>query len=234
MRKRLSIKLIDPWTSHSPVRIQSIVFPGERFQLEQYLDRVVWKVCQIARSCCTKIGYLDTVRSGVRVSSCLRSHKLSRTTLPQLGISPKHQRLRAANPRHPAICGVAPTAQEAEPDQLQSLAEGEFMANLIGLASFVSELRAERTNLASQLKHVDAALSVLGKLNGGSSYAKPRRTLSASVRKRMSLAQKARWSKRTNIQARTARPKRTISAAGKKRIAAAQRARWAKVRAAKK
>jgi hypothetical protein len=33
------------------------------------------------------------------------------------------------------------------------------MANLKGLASIVSELRTERTNLASQLRHVDAALS---------------------------------------------------------------------------
>ena len=106
------------------------------------------------------------------------------------------------------------------------------MANLKGLASIVSELRVERTNLANQLKQVDAALSVLGKLNSGSSYTKPRRTLSASARKRISLAQKARWAKRTtNIQAGTARPKRTISAAGRKRIAAAQRARWAKLKA---
>ena len=43
------------------------------------------------------------------------------------------------------------------------------MANLKELASIVSELRLERTNLVNQLKHVDAALSVLGKLNGGSS-----------------------------------------------------------------
>ena len=70
------------------------------------------------------------------------------------------------------------------------------MANLKGLASIVSELRVERTNLANQLRRVDAALSVLGKLNGGSSYTKPRRTLSASARKRISLAQKARWAKR--------------------------------------
>jgi hypothetical protein len=68
------------------------------------------------------------------------------------------------------------------------------MANL--KASIVSELRLERTNLVDQLKHVDAALSVLGKLNGGNSYPKPRRTLAASARKRISLAQKARWAKR--------------------------------------
>ena len=105
------------------------------------------------------------------------------------------------------------------------------MANLKGLAAIVSELRAVRTNLASQLKHVDAALSVLGKLGGGSSYTKPRRTLSASARKRMSLAQKARWAK---AKGRAPKPKRTISAAGRKRIAAAQRARWARVRAGKK
>lgn len=106
------------------------------------------------------------------------------------------------------------------------------MANLKGLASIVSELRTERTNLVNQLGRVDAALSVLGKLNGGSSYKKPRRTLSASARKRISLAQKARWAKED--QAGKVKPKRTISAAGRKRIAAAQRARWARVKAAKK
>jgi hypothetical protein len=99
------------------------------------------------------------------------------------------------------------------------------MANLTGLASIVSELRVERTNLANQLKHVDAALSVLGKLKGGSSYTKRGRTLSAAARKRMSLAQKARWAK---AKGRAPKLKRTISAAGRKRIAAAQRARWAK------
>jgi hypothetical protein len=44
------------------------------------------------------------------------------------------------------------------------------MANLRGLASFVSELRVERTNLVDRLRHVDAALSVLGKLGGGGSH----------------------------------------------------------------
>ena len=105
------------------------------------------------------------------------------------------------------------------------------MANLTGLASLVSELRAERTNLVDRLRHVDAALSVLSKLGGGSSHTKPGHTVSASARKRMSLAQKARWAK---AKGHAPKPKRTISAAGRKRIAAAQRARWAKVRAAKK
>lgn len=115
------------------------------------------------------------------------------------------------------------------------------MANLEGLVRIVKELKVERTNLVNQLRHVDAALTVLGKLNGGSSYTRPGRTLSASARKRISLAQKARWAKaRNGSNPATATPsspvKRTrkISAAGKKRIAAAQRARWAKVRAGKK
>ena len=66
------------------------------------------------------------------------------------------------------------------------------MANLKGLASIVSQLRIERTNLVNQFRHVDAALSVLGV----SSYTKPRGTLSAAARRRISLAQKARWAKR--------------------------------------
>jgi len=108
------------------------------------------------------------------------------------------------------------------------------MGNLKGLASIVSELRVERTNLVNQLKRVDAALTVLGKSNGGSSYTKPGGTLSASARKRMSLAQKARWAKRAaNDQAGKMKPKRTMSASARRKIAAAQRARWAKVHAKK-
>jgi hypothetical protein len=108
------------------------------------------------------------------------------------------------------------------------------MANLTGLASIVSELRAVRTNLVNELRHVDAALSVLGKLNRGSSHTKPGHTVSASARKRMSLAQKARWAKRKGKdQADKMRPKRTMSASARGKIAAAQRARWAKVRAKK-
>lgn len=76
------------------------------------------------------------------------------------------------------------------------------MANLTGLDKIVGELRSERTNLTNQLRHVDAALSVLGKLHGkldvsgtnGRSSRKGTR-LSAAARKRISIAQKARWAK---------------------------------------
>jgi hypothetical protein len=105
------------------------------------------------------------------------------------------------------------------------------MAKLTGLAGFVSKLRAVRTNLVNELRHVDAALSVLGKLKGGRNSTTPQRGVSALARKRMSLAQKARWAK---AKGHVAKLKRTISAAGRKRIAAAQRARWAKLKAAKK
>lgn len=105
------------------------------------------------------------------------------------------------------------------------------MGNINGLVPVVEGLRAERANLVDQLKHVDAALAVLGKLNGGIAHTKPRRTLSASARRRISLAQKARWAKSRNVQSIAARPKRRMSASARKKIAAAQRVRWAKWRA---
>ncbi len=105
------------------------------------------------------------------------------------------------------------------------------MANLAGLAGFVSKLRTVRTSLANELRHVDAALSVLGKLKGGRNSTAPKRGVSASARKRMSLAQKARWAK---AKGHTPKPKRSMSASARRKIAAAQRARWAKIRAGKK
>ena len=115
------------------------------------------------------------------------------------------------------------------------------MAHLEGLVRIVDELRIERTNLANELKHIDAALAVLGKLDGGSSYTKPRRTLSAAARGKIAAAQKARWAKvkagsqpAAAITTASAPAKRTMSASARRKIAAAQRARWAKVRAGKK
>jgi hypothetical protein len=107
------------------------------------------------------------------------------------------------------------------------------MTKLTGLTSIVAELRVERTHLVNQLKHVDAALSVLGKLNGGTSYTEPRRTLSAAARRKMSAAQRARRAKE-NGKPIAVRPKRTMSASARRKIAAAQRARWARVKAGKK
>lgn len=109
---------------------------------------------------------------------------------------------------------------------LTSFPEGRAMANLKGLASLVSQLKTERVKLVDQLKHVDATLSVLGKLNGGRFATKPRRAVSLAARRKMSTAQKARWAKRSNRQTRTVSPRPVLSAAARKKIAAAQRERW--------
>jgi hypothetical protein len=105
------------------------------------------------------------------------------------------------------------------------------MSNLVGLAAVVSELKKERANQVSDLRHLDAALAVLRKLGGGGSSTKSGHAISAAGRKRISLAQKARWAK---VRGQAPQAKRKMSAAGRKRIVAAQKARWAAFSAAKK
>lgn len=126
----------------------------------------------------------------------------------------------------------SPERNESKSLHCYNLSRGELMANLKGLVSVVSQLRVERTNLVNQLRHVDAALSVLGRLNG-QSEAKPRRTISASGRKRIAAAQKARWAKVRGQKVVLTR-KRTMSASARRKIAETQRARWAKLKAGKK
>ena len=108
------------------------------------------------------------------------------------------------------------------------------MAKLEGLVGIVAELRTERTNLVSQLRQVDTALAALGSLNGNSAPTKG--VVSAEARRKMSLAQKARWAKSaptTKTKPTTVKPKRVMSASARRKIAAAMRARWAKVKAKK-
>jgi len=69
------------------------------------------------------------------------------------------------------------------------------MPRLEGLGNIVTELRAERAHLVNNLRHVDAALAVLGKLEGGKFATVSRRSLSAAARRKMAAAQKARWAK---------------------------------------
>jgi hypothetical protein len=126
------------------------------------------------------------------------------------------------------------------------------METIKGLSSFVSELKAKRISLANELQHVDESLAALGKFSLASNHAaegstgsadtKAKRIISAASRRKMALAQKARWANlRQSSQptavaksTSTAATKRKISAAGRQRIAAATRERWAKFRAAKK
>jgi hypothetical protein len=105
------------------------------------------------------------------------------------------------------------------------------MANLSGV---VQQLRKAHAEAQGEVKRLGATLAALGNLTGRGPTLK-QRALSAAARRKISLAQKARWAKRnTNTQTGAARPKRKMSAAGRRKIAAAQRARWAKVNARKK
>src|SRR5882762_4683627 len=114
---------------------------------------------------------------------------------------------------------------------IQSSYEGDFMANLSGV---VQQLKKAHAEAQGEVKRLGAALAALGSLTGRSP-ARHRRTLSATARRKISLAQKARWAKwGSNAQKGTTRPKRTMSAAARRKIAAAQRARWANVKAGKK
>lgn len=102
---------------------------------------------------------------------------------------------------------------------------------LKGMESIVSELQAHRAIFVTQIRHVDAALTVLRKVNGTHASQLPVRTISAAGRKRIAAAQKARWAK-VRGKAKVAF-KRTMSASSRRKIAAAQRARWAKVNKSK-
>ena len=100
-----------------------------------------------------------------------------------------------------------------------------------GSMDILQQLKAARDKTAFELGRLEAAVSALS----GSKSIKPsgkRRTMSASARRKISRAQKARWAKQNSTG--RARPRPKISVAGRRRIAAAQRARWAKVNQEKK
>ena len=104
----------------------------------------------------------------------------------------------------------------------------------------LQQIREERKQAQLRVEKLDEVIHGLVGLNGSASAGKGAgrsRIMSASARRRISLAQKARWAKvraGNVVSIGSKRGKRTISAAGRKRIAAAQRARWAKVRAQQK
>jgi hypothetical protein len=114
------------------------------------------------------------------------------------------------------------------------------------LENALRELREKRRQAQVEIDKLDQIISGIESLNGTgaapSKTAQTKRIISAASRRKMALAQKARWAnlrKKSQPIAVVAKlgsapARRTMSAAGRKRIAAAQRARWAKVRAAKK
>jgi hypothetical protein len=119
------------------------------------------------------------------------------------------------------------------------------------LGNALQELRKDRDATQSRLEKLNQIISGIESLKGGGAATpgnatKPKRILSTSARRRISLAQKARWaSVRKNSQPTNSQPtvvaktgaapaKRIMSASARRKIAAAQKARWAKFRAQKK
>ena len=114
---------------------------------------------------------------------------------------------------------------------------------MASLTNALQQLRAERQLAQLHVEKLDQAISVIESLNGTGTSRKstrPTRIVSAASRRKMALAQKARWaragkeSEPTKAVTGSAPAKRTMSASARRKIAAAQRKRWAKVRAAKK
>ena len=112
------------------------------------------------------------------------------------------------------------------------------------LQNALQELREKRRRDQIEIEKLDQVIAGIESLNGtGASHktARTTRVVSAASRRKMALAQKARWASiRKQPQsvagngATSAPAKRTLSLSARRKIAAAQRARWAKVRAANK
>jgi hypothetical protein len=99
----------------------------------------------------------------------------------------------------------------------------------MNLSGLVKQLKKERDLVERQLSGLNAAITAFANVYGGTAKPGRKRRMSAAGRRRISLAQKARWAKHAaNGQAS---PKtRVMSAAARRKIAAAQRARWAKIK----
>ena len=112
---------------------------------------------------------------------------------------------------------------------------------LLKAALFGYQVQSER--LAATIAGIQAQLGHRGPgrpkaaTNGSEPPAPKKRTMSASARKRIALAQKKRWATYHEQQSEPSKPakrkKRKMSAEGKARIAAATKARWEAYRKAK-
>ena len=122
--------------------------------------------------------------------------------------------------------------------------EGATMSNL---DNALRELREKRSHAQIEIEKLDQIIAGIESLNGAGeavsgNTAPSKRIISAASRRKMALAQKARWAKlrggsKPTLVAKTTstvKPKRTMSASARRKIAAAQKARWAAVRAGQK
>lgn len=115
------------------------------------------------------------------------------------------------------------------------------MANL---QSALQQLKEERKQAEQQVETLGRAIlaieGIVGRSVGTSrNGGQQGRVVSASARRRMAQAQRARWARvhqksgagKPARAAKTAGKKRVLSAAARRKIAEAQRARWARFRA---
>jgi hypothetical protein len=116
------------------------------------------------------------------------------------------------------------------------------------LENALRELREKRSNARVEIEKLDQIIVGIESLNGAGAAVprntvQPKRIISAASRRKMALAQKARWAglrKKSQPVAVVAKAagsppaKRTMSASARGKIAAAQKARWAKIRAQEK
>ena len=117
---------------------------------------------------------------------------------------------------------------------MASYDEGFLRAALAGYES-------EKARIEGTIAQIRAQLGQRGPgrpkatSNGVAPSIAPKRTMSASARRRIAAAQRKRWAAMKQTKTETAQPKskRKLSAAGRRAIIAATKKRWAKVRAAK-
>ena len=113
---------------------------------------------------------------------------------------------------------------------------------MTNLGNALAQLRKEHNRARQHVEKLQTAISAIEGVVGGRSSTianngtRPKRILSASARRKIAAAQRARWAKVREQQkvvsiAQTPK-KRTMSASARRKIAAAQRARWAKVKKA--
>jgi hypothetical protein len=126
---------------------------------------------------------------------------------------------------------------ESPGGSIPSFAHMKSTSDSVGqFLSLHAKLVKEQSDIVSRLNKISKVLggpALTAAVSGAAAVKK--KVFSAETRKRMAVAQKARWAKARGAGAAKPAKKATrkISAEGRARIAAAQKARWAKIKAAK-
>jgi hypothetical protein len=103
------------------------------------------------------------------------------------------------------------------------------------LENALHELRDKRDRAQMEVEKLSQVISGIESLHGVGVSPKtnqPKRIISAASRRKMALAQKARWAslKKGSQPVANSAPKRTLSAAARRKISLMQKARWAKLK----